>query len=196
MVTPLQHPRRGSPPSPDLERRRSVSHASPFSCIFFTQKNTFLSVLKFVDRSFMWTIVEHRISGIRSPFLFFWQDLGRESLCRFYASTSYTLCTNRSEQRNLRFSVVLGVGLLPVVWKIVYPRWSQRRLPLLLVWTCSCTRATVPVLRMWPCKLELDEEKSKHAGLAQQYGFGPAFLHSLLRLVKGTTKPNTCQRRV
>jgi hypothetical protein len=49
---------------------------------------------------------------------------------------------------------------------------------------------------MGPCKLELDEEKSKHAGLAQQNGFGPAFLHSLLRLVKGTTKPNTCQRRV
>jgi hypothetical protein len=37
----------------------------------------------------------------------------------------------------------------------------------------------------------LDEEKSKHAGLAQQNGFGPAFLHSLLSLVKGTTNPNT-----
>jgi hypothetical protein len=31
----------------------------------------------------------------------------------------------------------------------------------------------------------LDEEKSKNAGLAQQNGFGPAFLHSLLKLVKG-----------
>jgi hypothetical protein len=29
-------------------------------------------------------------------------------------------------------------------------------------------------------KLKLDEEKSKHAGLVQQNGFGPAFLHSLL----------------
>jgi hypothetical protein len=28
--------------------------------------------------------------------------------------------------------------------------------------------------------------KSKYAGLAQQNAFGPAFLHSLLRLVKGT----------
>jgi hypothetical protein len=49
---------------------------------------------------------------------------------------------------------------------------------------------------MQPCKLKLDEEKLKHVGLALQNGFGPAFLHSLLRLVKGTAKPNTCQRRV
>jgi hypothetical protein len=35
----------------------------------------------------------------------------------------------------------------------------------------------------------LDEEKSKHARLAQQNGFGPEFLHSFLRLVKGTAKP-------
>jgi hypothetical protein len=31
-----------------------------------------------------------------------------------------------------------------------------------------------------PCKLKLDEEKLNLAGLAQQNGFGPAFLHSLL----------------
>jgi hypothetical protein len=43
-----------------------------------------------------------------------------------------------------------------------------------------------------PCKLKLDEGNlSKHAGLAQQNGFGPAFLHSLSKLVKGTAKPNT-----
>jgi hypothetical protein len=48
------------------------------------------------------------------------------------------------------------------------------------------------VLSMWPCKRKLNEEKSKHAGLAQHNGFGPAFLHRMLRLVKGTTKPNTC----
>jgi hypothetical protein len=41
----------------------------------------------------------------------------------------------------------------------------------------------------------LDEEKSKDAGLTQQNGFGPEFLHSLLRLVEGTAKPNTCLRR-
>jgi hypothetical protein len=28
----------------------------------------------------------------------------------------------------------------------------------------------------------------KHAGLAQQNGFGPAFWHTMLRLVKGTAK--------
>jgi hypothetical protein len=31
------------------------------------------------------------------------------------------------------------------------------------------------VLSMWPSKRKLDQEKSKHAGLAQQNGFGPAF---------------------
>jgi len=38
----------------------------------------------------------------------------------------------------------------------------------------------------------LDEEKSKHAGLAQQNGFGPAFLDRMLRRVIGIAKPNTC----
>jgi hypothetical protein len=32
-------------------------------------------------------------------------------------------------------------------------------------------------------------EESKHVGLAQQNWFGPAFLHSLLRLVKNRAKP-------
>jgi hypothetical protein len=34
-----------------------------------------------------------------------------------------------------------------------------------------------------PGNQKLDEEKSKHAGLAQQNGFGPQFLHFLGRLV-------------
>jgi hypothetical protein len=42
----------------------------------------------------------------------------------------------------------------------------------------------------------LDEEKSKHAYLAQQNGFGPAFQHNLLRVVKCTAKQNIWQRRV
>jgi hypothetical protein len=43
------------------------------------------------------------------------------------------------------------------------------------------------------CTLQqiLDNEKSKHAGLAQQNGFGPAFLHRMLKLAEGTAKPNT-----
>jgi hypothetical protein len=45
-------------------------------------------------------------------------------------------------------------------------------------------------------QIELDEEKSKPAGLAQQNGFWPSILHNSLRLVKGTAKPNTCQRRM
>jgi hypothetical protein len=43
---------------------------------------------------------------------------------------------------------------------------------------------------MWPFKRNLGEGKSKHPGLAQQNGFDPAFLHMMLRLVKGTAKPN------
>jgi hypothetical protein len=39
----------------------------------------------------------------------------------------------------------------------------------------------------------LDEEKPKHTNLAQQNGFGLAFLHSLLRLIKGTTQSNVSQ---
>jgi len=56
-------------------------------------------------------------------------------------------------------------------------------------------RATPPMLSMQSCKLKLDEEKSKHVGLAQQNGFGAAFLHNLLRFVKGTAKPNKCPAR-
>jgi hypothetical protein len=37
----------------------------------------------------------------------------------------------------------------------------------------------------------LSEEKSKHASLAQQNGFGPAFLHRTLRTVKGTQQSLT-----
>jgi hypothetical protein len=45
---------------------------------------------------------------------------------------------------------------------------------------------------MLPCKRKLDEEKSKYASLAQQNGFGPAFLHMMPRLVEGTAKLETC----
>jgi hypothetical protein len=42
---------------------------------------------------------------------------------------------------------------------------------------------------MWPNKLKMDEEKSKHVILAQENSFGPPFFHKILRLVKGTAKP-------
>jgi hypothetical protein len=52
---------------------------------------------------------------------------------------------------------------------------------------------SAPQLSMEPWKLKLDEEKSKHdAGLTNQNHFSPAaFLHSLLRLVKGTSQSQT-----
>jgi hypothetical protein len=34
---------------------------------------------------------------------------------------------------------------------------------------CSLLRTSPAVLSMWPCTLKLDEEKSKHVGLAQQF---------------------------
>jgi hypothetical protein len=39
---------------------------------------------------------------------------------------------------------------------------------------------------------KLDEEESKHDGLAQQNGFDPAFSHKVKRPAKGTAKPTTC----
>jgi hypothetical protein len=41
----------------------------------------------------------------------------------------------------------------------------------------------------------LDEEKLKQASLAQHNGFCPSVLHSLSRVVKGTTKPHTYQKK-
>jgi hypothetical protein len=53
-------------------------------------------------------------------------------------------------------------------------------------------RAAPRVPAMWPSKRKLDEEKPKHADLAQQNRFGPAFFHRMLRmLVKALQSPNT-----
>jgi hypothetical protein len=43
---------------------------------------------------------------------------------------------------------------------------------------------------MWPCKIILNEEKAKHAGLAQQNGFWPSIFAQDAEARK--TKPNTC----
>jgi hypothetical protein len=66
---------------------------------------------------------------------------------------------------------------------------------------CRCggedaLRASPAVLSMWPCTLEFDEEKSKHAGLAHENGFGQAYLHGLLRLVNGAATVCPCHKRV
>ncbi len=49
-------------------------------------------------------------------------------------------------------------------------------------------RASPPVLGMWPCKLKLDEEKSRHADLAQQNDFEPAFFAHFPDAGKGHSK--------
>jgi len=55
----------------------------------------------------------------------------------------------------------------------------------------------VVVIRATSCAqyvtlFKIDEEKSKHAGLAQQTSFDPALLHSLLGLVKAPANLSTC----
>jgi hypothetical protein len=40
----------------------------------------------------------------------------------------------------------------------------------------------------------LDEDKFKHASLVQENGFGSAYLPSLLRVVKGTSRVNTWRK--
>jgi hypothetical protein len=40
----------------------------------------------------------------------------------------------------------------------------------------------------------LDEEKSKYAGLAQEFGFGSTLLHYMPWLVKGTSSLCTCRK--
>ncbi len=54
--------------------------------------------------------------------------------------------------------------------------------------------ASLVMLGMWTCKLKLDEKKSKHAGLAQQNGFGQNSFDALLfaEAGKGTAKSKTC----
>jgi len=47
---------------------------------------------------------------------------------------------------------------------------SASTLPFMLV------RASPALLSMWPCKMNLDEEKSKHARLPQRNGSGPTTL--------------------
>jgi hypothetical protein len=42
------------------------------------------------------------------------------------------------------------------------------------------------------CKLKLDEEKSKHAGLALQNGFDPAFFAHFAEAGKRHKKPIIC----
>jgi len=42
----------------------------------------------------------------------------------------------------------------------------------------------------------LDEEKSKHAGLAQENGFRTAEVHTLSWLAKGAAMLCTCRKRV
>jgi hypothetical protein len=45
---------------------------------------------------------------------------------------------------------------------------------------------------MWLCTLKSDEQKSKSAGLAQENSFAPAYVLSLLRLLKGPANQSTC----
>jgi hypothetical protein len=66
-------------------------------------------------------------------------------------------------------------------WK----KWVSKSNP---QWSAIC---------MWPCTLKLDEEKSKHAGLAEQNGLCPAVLQTFAEAGERHSKPvHTCERRV
>jgi hypothetical protein len=52
-----------------------------------------------------------------------------------------------------------------------YPRARFTEKGCLPVWGGDALRATPQVLSMPPCTVKSDEEKSKHAGLAQENGF-------------------------
>ncbi len=51
------------------------------------------------------------------------------------------------------------------------------------------SKATPPVLSMRPSKLKLNEEKSKHARLSQQNGFGPSIFLQFAEAGKRHSKP-------
>jgi hypothetical protein len=55
-------------------------------------------------------------------------------------------------------------------------------------WHLTAYEIIPSIVGMGPCKLKLNEEQGKHTDLAQRQCFGPVFLHSVLRLVKGTAQ--------
>ncbi len=52
----------------------------------------------------------------------------------------------------------------------------------------GCLGKSPRVLRRWPCRLKLDEEKSKRVGLAHKNGFAHEYLQTVLKLIKGAAK--------
>jgi len=57
-----------------------------------------------------------------------------------------------------------------------------------MIWHLSNGLRTIPQIY---CMAKFGLKKSKHANLAQQSGFGSTFLHTMSRLAKDTSKPNT-----
>jgi hypothetical protein len=49
---------------------------------------------------------------------------------------------------------------------------------------------------MLSCTVKLDEEKSKYAGLVQEYGFGSTLLYSLRWLVQGEQQCSPVEKSV
>jgi hypothetical protein len=49
---------------------------------------------------------------------------------------------------------------------------------------------------MSSCTVKLDEEKSKYAGLVQEYGFASTLLHSLRWLVQGEQQYSAVEKSV
>jgi len=63
------------------------------------------------------------------------------------------------------------------------------------LWTSEC-KSNSTSAQYVTLQIKFGWRTVKTCWLAQQNGSGPSFLHSLLRLVKGTAMPNTYQRRL
>jgi hypothetical protein len=87
-----------------------------------------------------------------------WVSFMSISNCHFHAASPYTIRNQLGSWRALLAEISLSrlINILSSYWVL---------------------RASPDVLSIWPWTLKLDEENSKHAGLSQHNGFGPAFLH-------------------
>jgi hypothetical protein len=69
----------------------------------------------------------------------------------------------------------IRIASCPKHYSVSFPWLQSPPSASVQVTTMELITAAPPVLSMWPNKRKVDEEKSKHAGLVQQNGFGPAF---------------------
>ncbi len=82
----------------------------------------------------------------------------------------------RNRARVLKAGSVCGYR----VWfhRISHQNQHRFRVILLCLSIYAPLRTSPALLSMWPCTFKLDEQKSRHTGLAQQNGFCPALFNT------------------